>query len=169
MYSEREKDMLEKIQAPENCPSCNSALEWSNHLLYCNNPSCISKTEKKLEHFAKTLKIKGLGPATIKKLGIAEIVELYELSKEDIAEALSSNKLADKLYYELINSKSAPLNIVLPAFSIPLIGKTATEKLSTVCETIYDITDETCRRAGLGPKARANLLEWLKQDFPIMD
>jgi NAD-dependent DNA ligase len=120
-----------------------------------------------VEHFAKTLRIKGLGPAAIKKLNVSNINELYSLTEEEISLLLSSERLAEKLFYELTNSKDAGLERLLPAFSIPLIGKSAAEKLSTVCETIYDITDETCRRAGLGPKARANLLEWLKQDFPI--
>jgi NAD-dependent DNA ligase len=123
---------------------------------------------KKVEHFAKALKIKGLGPMTIKKLGVDDISELYTFTQPDLAKALSSEKIAVKLYRELENSKKAPLNMVLPAFSIPLIGRTAAEKLSIVCESIYDIRDETCRRAGLGPKATANLVSWLENDFPSL-
>lgn len=157
---------MRKIEPPTNCPCCGSELEWSNHLLYCRNPNCESQAEKKISHFAKALKIKGLGPVTIKKLGVRDVSQLYELTEDDIAELLSSDRLAEKLYYELCNSKNASLNRVLPGFSIPLIGKSAAEKLSTVCESIYDIRDETCRQAGLGPKATANLLDWLdKHEF----
>ena len=159
---------MAKIQAPTNCPSCNSKLEWSNHLLYCRNSYCHARVGKRVEHFTKTLKIKGLGPATISKLGISDVSELYSFSQQDLAKALSSEKLALKLYRELKNSEKAPLNMLLPAFSIPLIGRTAAEKLSTVCESINDIRDETCRRAGLGPKATANLLAWLDDEYPLL-
>lgn len=159
--------MFTKIQAPSNCPSCGSVLEWSNHLLYCRNPSCVSRVEKRLVHFAKTLKIKGLGPASIAKLNLSDINDLYHLTLEDIAEALSSDKLAEKLWLELENSKKAPLNILLPGFGIPLVGKTASEKLSTICDHITDITDKTCRQAGLGPKATENLLDWLEHEYPL--
>lgn len=154
-----------KIQAPTNCPSCDSMLEWSNDLLYCRNTLCCSKNQKKVEHFAKTLKIKGLGPSSIEKLDLIDIDQIYTLSLEEIEEGLSSKKLAEKLYAEIENSKSAPLNLVLPAFSIPLIGKTATEKLSLVCRNIVEINGEVCKRAGLGPKATESLIKWLEKDF----
>lgn len=156
---------MRQILEPTNCPGCGSLLEHSNHLLYCRNPDCGQQASKKIEHFAKTLKIKGLGPAAIAKLNLSGLDELYTLSQDQIAESLNSEKLAEKLFAEIENSRSAPLNLVLPAFSIPLIGKTATEKLSFTCEDIYSITEETCIRAGLGPKATANLLEWLQLEF----
>ena len=157
---------MTKIKPPKNCPSCGSTLEWSNHLLYCKNSSCQSRVAKKLEHFAKTLKIKGLGPASIAKLNLTGIADIYQLTEELIAEALNSDKLAEKLIYEINNSKHVSLNMLLPAFGIPLIGKTASEKLSTVCKDIYDINETNCRQAGLGPKAIKNLQFWLDNEFP---
>ena len=157
---------MTKITPPTNCPSCGSVLEWRKHLLYCTNPSCGTKLERKIEHFAKTLKIKGLGPASIAKIGLTDITELYLHTKDSLSDALNSNKLAEKLFYEIENSKKAPLNMVLPAFSIPLIGKSAAEKLSTVCDSIYDIDETTCKQAGLGPVATSKLLGWLETEFP---
>lgn len=153
------------IEAPTVCPSCSSVLEEVNHLLYCRNPQCGEKSLKLIEHFAKTLKIKGLGPATIKKLNIVSLEELYELSFEDIAEALASDRLAVKLVDELQRSRSAPLNVLLPAFSIPLIGKSAAEKLSRVCKDIEEIDYDLCRKAGLGDKASSNLTSWIEDEF----
>lgn len=156
---------MTKILPPTQCPACSSLLVWKNHLLYCVDSSCSSQMQKKIEHFAKTLKIKGLGPAAIDKLGLEEIYDIYSMSVEEIAECLSSRKLAEKLHSEIENSRRAPLNVVLPAFSIPLIGKSATEKLSTVCTNINEINTDNCEKAGLGPKATENLLSWLKRDF----
>ena len=153
------------IEAPTNCPSCSSALEEVNYLLFCRNPHCGEKLAKLIEHFAKTLKIKGLGPATISKLDIVSLEELYELTLEDFVELLGSSLLGIKLVDELQRSKSAPLNVLLPAFSIPLIGKTASEKLSKVCEDIEEIDYDLCRKAGLGEKSTASLLDWLETEF----
>ena len=108
---------MNEIKPPKNCPSCGSKLEWSNHLLYCRNASCQSKIAKTLEHFAKTLKIKGLGPASIAKLNLSSVVDIYELTEEQISEYLNSSKLAKKLIAEIDNSKKASLNLLLPGFS----------------------------------------------------
>lgn len=153
------------IQAPTHCPSCASELVWINHILYCKSASCASQSQKKLEHFAKTIKIKGLGPSSIAKLGITDIDEIYSLSEEQIAECLSSDKLAAKLYSEIQNSKSVSLELLLPAFGIPLIGSTASKKLSTIVNDISEINEDTCTKAGLGPKATESLLQWLRTEF----
>lgn len=149
------------IQAPTNCPSCSSDLEWINSLLYCRNSGCGSQSRKKVEHFAKTLKIKGLGPAAIEKLELASVADIYDLTVADIVLALNSEKLAEKLYNEIANSKKASLNLLLPAMSIHLIGKTASDKLSTVCKSINEINVDVCETAGLGPKATDSLMDWL--------
>jgi NAD-dependent DNA ligase len=111
------------------------------------------------------LKIKGLGPATIKKLGIVTLEELYNLTLEEMEDSIGSKRLAVKLLEELENSRSAPLNVLLPAFSIPLIGKTASEKLSKVCKDIEEIDYDLCRSAGLGDKASSNLTAWIEEEF----
>jgi NAD-dependent DNA ligase len=149
------------ILAPTHCPSCNSTLEWSNDLLYCRSPNCSASTLKALEHFASTLKIKGLGPSTIAKLELSCFEDIYLLSLDNLIKELNSEKIAIKLFEEIELSKSRPLNSVLSAFGIPLIGKTAADKLSKVCSSIYDINEQTCKQAGLGEKATTNLLEWL--------
>lgn len=146
------------FQRPTNCPSCDSTLEIKNGILYCVNNTCSAKQNKAVEHFSKTLKIKGLGPATIEKLGLTSVSEIYII---DPASKITSERVAEKLINEINNSKSHKLNKVLPALGIPLIGNSATAKLSTVCKSIFDINSETCAKAGLGPKATNNLIDWL--------
>ena len=156
--------MLREIVPPTECPSCGSTLTVVNDLLYCHSGNCVAQKQKKLEHFAKTLKIKGLGPATIEKLSIFDFDEIYMCDKEILCEKLGE-KIGTKLYNEIDNSASAPLDLVLPAFGIPLIGKTATKKLSETVQSITEITPDTCERAGLGPKATENLCNWLDEEF----
>jgi len=149
------------IIPPKICPSCASDLIWVKDQLYCKNTSCPAQSSKKIEHFSKTLKIKGLGPASIKKLDLVEVWEIYLLTQEVIAYCLSSEKLAEKLILEIQNSEKVSLNRLLPAFSIPLVGKTASEKLAVVCTNLDNITEETCKLAGLGAKTTKNLMDWI--------
>lgn len=153
-----------QINIPTNCPSCNSSLVFVNDILYCRNTDCGSINRKRVEHFATTLKIKGLGPAAVEKLELSSPLDIYNLSLEEISEGLNSEKLAAKLFDEIEQSKSKQLDDVLPALGIPLIGKTATDKLSNVCTDIESITTETCLEAGLGPKATENLIDWLNDN-----
>jgi NAD-dependent DNA ligase len=142
-------------------------LQWENDLLYCHNPNCGDQAFKGIEHFAKTLKIKGLGPAAIQKLGFRCPSDIYRVTEDDILASLGSEKLAAKLYGEIVNSFDAPLELLLPAFGIPLIGKTATAKLSETVSHITNINADTCERAGLGPKATQNLLDWMENMLPF--
>ena len=160
---------MQTITAPDKCPSCGHTLEWENQLLYCRNTLCGDQSSKKIEHFAKTLKIKGLGPAAITSLALESINDIYAVSEYEIVNLLGSQKLGEQLFTEIENSIKAPLNILLAAFSIRLIGKTASEKLSAVCESIHDINEDSCAKAGLGPKATESLLEWIDEEYPLLD
>jgi DNA ligase (NAD+) len=157
------------IEAPTKCPSCGSELEWVKDQIYCRNTSCPAQSSKKIEHFAKTMKIKGLGPVAVQKLGIFYLPDLYNLTIEDIANALSSTKLAEKLLLEIENSEKASLNRLLPAFSIPLVGNSAAKKLAVVCEYLHDIDADTCKQAKLGEKTTINLLEFIEYNYDLLD
>lgn len=157
--------MFQSIFPPSHCPSCDSELVWENDLLYCRSNNCGEQQYKSVEHFAKTMKIKGLGPSSIRKLGWTCPSDIYTANGDSILASLGSEKVSSKLYAEIQNSASAPLELVLPAFGIPLIGKTATRKLSETVEHITEITADACERAGLGPKATDSLMSWLRKDF----
>ena len=156
---------MQAIQAPDFCPSCESSLEWKNDMLYCVNSLCSAQVQKRIEHFAKSLKIKGLGPKSIEKLGLGSFQSIYDMTYLEIRDALSSEKLAVKLLQEIKHSRKAPANVLLPAFSIPLIGKTAAQKLSTVISNLSELTADKCKEAGLGPKATEQLLNWYSSEF----
>lgn len=154
-----------KIIPPTHCPSCDSVLTYRNDQLYCTSNDCAASGQKRVEHFAKTLKIKGLGPAAIEKLDLNSIEEIYEIDIAYMTLYLKSAKIAVKLYEEIEKSKQEPLDTVLPAFGIPLVGKSAAEKLSKTVTNIFDISLETCKEAGLGDKASSNLVDWLDSVF----
>ena len=134
-------------------------------MLYCENILCPAQIQKRIEHFARSLKIKGLGPKSIEKLGLTSLLDIYNLSYYSIKGALSSEKLAIKLLREINHSRKASMNDVLPAFSIPLIGKTAATKLSSKIKSLFDLDEDKCKAAGLGPKATESLLSWYSNEF----
>lgn len=156
---------MKQIIPPTECPACSSTLELVNEQLFCRNPKCPAQWDKKLEGFASALKIKGLGPATISKLAVESLPELYKLTVSDIQDRIHSEKLAEKLYDELQKSKSSKLVDILPAFSIPLIGRSASQKLCDRISNIEDISEKSCTEAGIGPKASANLVNFMETEF----
>jgi len=159
---------MQKIEIPTTCPCCSYKLETVNEQLFCRNLSCEAQLGKKLEHFTKTLGIKGFGPKTIEKLGLADITELFYLERDSVIESLGSEKVADKLLDEIERAKGADLATVLASFSIPLVGGTASKKIASVVSSIEEITQETCKQAGLGDKVTSNLLNWISMEYPEM-
>ncbi len=154
-----------KINIPTNCPCCNYPLEKVNDQLFCRNQSCSAQLNKKLEHFAKVLGIKGLGAKSIEKLDLSDLTELFYLDFDTVAESLGSEKVAEKLISEIDKARNADLATVIASFSIPLIGETAATKVASVVSHISEITAEKCKEAGLGDKATANLMDWLNTDY----
>jgi DNA ligase (NAD+) len=157
-----------KIKIPTNCPCCEYTLELVNDQLFCRNQACGAQLGKKLEHFCKILGIKGMGAKTLEKLQLSDITEIYYLELDEIIKALGSEKIAVKLLDEINRSRNSDLATILPAFSIPLVGNTAAQKISKVVHSINDITQEKCKQAGLGEKVTNNLISWLETDFQEM-
>ena len=156
---------MQEIIIPTHCPACNSELDVVNDQLFCRNTDCPAKSSKRIEHFVKTLSIKGLGKATIEKLDLQDYHEVYSFTEEEIISLLGSERLGAKLFAEIENSKSADLTTLLPAFSIPLIGRSASNKLTKKVSNISEITYQKCIDSGLGPKAASNLTNWLDDVF----
>ena len=154
-----------RIQIPTECPCCNYTLELVNDQLFCRNTACGAQLSKKVEHFCKTLSIKGMGTRTVEKLGLADITELFYLDLDQVTDAVGSAKVAEKLLTEIEKAKSADLATILASFSIPLVGNTASTKICLIVNSIDEINQETCKQAGLGDKVTQNLLSWLETDF----
>lgn len=151
------------ITQPTHCPSCDSELVIVNDQLFCKNKNCPAQSLKKIEHFCKSMKIKGMGPSSLQKLDFESIKDMYTFSNQYYVDALGQT-IGTKLFREVHNSKNQPLELILAGLSIPLIGETVSKKLCSVISNIKDISVETCKQAGLGEKATANILEWMCSD-----
>ena len=155
---------MSKINIPINCMSCNSTLVRIKDQLFCQNNLCPAKTSKRLLHYIKTMKILGLGEKTLEKLNIETINELYEFTEQGLIDTLGE-KIGTKIYKEINKSKETTLQRFLAAQSIPLIGKTAGEKIGNTVSSISEITEEICKKAELGEKATNNLVNWVHNEY----
>lgn len=154
-----------KIEIPKTCPSCDSSLEVVNSQLFCRNGSCSAQSSKKIEAYAKKMKIKGLGPKTIQKLELDSITDLYELHLTGYFQDVIGSAMADKLDKEITASMKTDFAMFLSALSIPLIGDTASKKIAEKVSSIEEITEESLIEAGIGEKARSNLLNWVSTSY----
>jgi len=158
--------MKKEIEIPTNCPSCNSTLEAVNSQLFCRNTECPAQSAKKVEAFVKKMRIKGFGPATISKLGFVHPIELYEASLKTYVEILGE-KIGQKLYDEVQNSRTTTFTTFLSALSIPLIGDTASKKITASIRhlgTTLDIMVHNLENLDIGEKAKQNIDNWARSE-----
>lgn len=155
---------MQKIIIITTCPSCSSKLEIVGDQLFCRNRICSARIDKKIEHFAKTLSIKGLGPKTIESLNLSDFIDIFYLDISEVSTVLGE-KVAIKLLNEIERCKSADLATVLAAMGVPLLGPTAAKKIASVVNSIEEITSETARKAGLGGKVTENLINWIDTEY----
>ncbi len=156
--------MFSDIEEPTKCPSCESTLFKVVDQLFCKNITCPAQISAKVLHFCKTLSIKGMGPKTIEKLNINNCLEIFYIELNDIVEILGE-KISTKLLDEINKARDSDLATVIEAFSIPLIGKVASQKLAEKLKNIDDINYEIAKSAGLGDKAIQNLLLWKETEW----
>lgn len=156
--------MKKEIEIPTKCPSCASTLELVNAQLFCRNSACEAQSTKKVEAFAKKMKIKGLGPATISKLEFFHPLDIYETPIELYIEILG-DKVGTKIYGEIQKSKNVDFATFLSALNIPLVGGTLSKKIASQVVDLEGL-NEFIGSIDVGDKARENIYNWLEKDYP---
>lgn len=113
--------------------------------------------DKALEHFIKTLDIKGLGPASVKKMGLTHPTDLYDSVEWD---KLGAN--GSKIAEEIERSKTKPYELVLAALGIPGVGKSAAKLIVAKIPYFKNLRDiEVMSIKGIGPSTINSILSWL--------
>ena len=156
--------MKRKIQIPDKCPTCQSVLEKVNSQLFCRNKDCSAQSTKRVEAFVKKLKIKGLGPASISKLGFVQPIEIYKTSLDTFVEVLG-DKIGRKIYDEIENSKFTNFATFLASLSIPLIGESASKKIAAAGVTSINDFNYIEIIDGIGPVAEKNLFNYILNNY----
>lgn len=154
--------MTIQIQIPTICPSCSSDLEQVNSQLFCRSKDCPAQSTKKVQAFIKKMRIKGLGPARISELGFVRPIEIYETELDTYVEVLG-DKIGQKIFDEVQNSRTTTFAIFLSALSIPLIGDTASKKIAKFVNTFFNI-EQMYGKSPIGEKATDNLYSWFENN-----
>jgi DNA ligase (NAD+) len=120
----------------------------------------IVNTSKVMEHFVKTMEIKGLGPASIEKMSITHPSELYEEDQWDNLGAIGA-----KIEEEISKSKSKPYETVLAALGIPGVGKSTAKLIVKKIPSFRNLKDiQYVDIKGIGPSTIDSILTWLEEN-----
>ncbi|MFW5803746.1 MAG: NAD-dependent DNA ligase LigA [bacterium] len=150
------------IQPPQQCPACGGGLKWGKgDTVYCDNPACIAKINKSIEHWLKKIGTVGIGQGIIKKLTdtnelswdnkviITKLSDIYWKLDSDNETSNPSKKyeylkkqLGEKTYENILKSinsvKEMPLDKFIEALGIANIG-TMASLVVEIAPTIDDI------------------------------
>ena len=143
---------MQFLDIPGTCPCCGYKTEVRQdptsgvYTLWCCNPECSAKGNKKLEHFVKRdcMNIDGISGATLETLVDAGIVtdftSIYHI-KDHRSEIINLDGFGEQSFYKMVQaiekSRDVQLHNLIFALGIPNIGL-ATAKL--ICENFnYDV------------------------------
>jgi DNA ligase (NAD+) len=119
-----------------------------------------TNNKKALEHFIKTMDIKGLGPASVEKLNLFHPLDIYNIKEWD---KLGANGL--KIREEVERSKLKPYETVLAALGIPGVGKSVAKLLVTHIDSFVNLKEiEYIDIKGIGPSTIDSILSWLEEN-----
>ena len=117
-------------------------------------------SSKVLEHFIKTLDIKGLGPASVKKMGLTHPVDLFEDQNWNL---LGVN--GAKVQAEIERTKTKPYDLVLASLGMSGVGKRASKLILSKIPAFRNLRDiETVDIKGIGPSTIESVLSWLDEN-----
>lgn len=117
-------------------------------------------SSKVLEHFIKTLDIKGLGPASVKKMGLTHPVDLFEDQNWNL---LGIN--GAKVQAEIERTKTKPYDLVLASLGMTGVGKRASKLIISKIPAFRNLRDiETTDIKGIGPSTIESVLSWLDEN-----
>ena len=124
--------------------------------LYVFDVNNIQNT-KLVEHFVKTLEIKGLGRASILKLGIMKPNEIFGDVDWD---RLGAN--GAKIKEQLDIAKTKPYHRVLAAFGIPGVGLSTARLITAKLPNFYNLQDiKNTEIKGIGKTTIDAIINWL--------
>lgn len=115
---------------------------------------------KMIEHFVKTMEIKGFGPAYIEKTGIKHPQQLYGFQNWSM---LGANGF--KIKEEVDRSKNKPYNLVLAALGVPGVGKSTAKQIVLKLPRFIDLEQiQNTAIKGIGPITKQKILSWYEDN-----
>lgn len=140
------------FKAPDFCPVCGSKLhsEEGTADIICINPFCSAQLVRTISYFASidAMNIIGLGEATVVKLiengfikDFSDIYCLEQRKDELINKNILGNKVAEKLFKEINNSKNNEPTKLLTGLGIRNVGKNTAKTLMKNYSSLEDLAN----------------------------
>lgn len=117
--------------------------------------------EKEILNFVKQMDIQGLGPASINKLGLTSIPEIYRITNWNLLGA-NGQKVAQEIEY----SKTKPYEKVLAGLGIPNVGLSLAKKIISKIPKFKDLPSLEYEKIDkIGPIIRDKILAWYEENY----
>lgn len=148
-----------KISIKDAETAVNLSLIRKGPKLYVADKNDVN-TSKILEHFIKILEIKGLGPASVKKMGLDHPAQLFKSQNWD-----SLGAVGTKIEDEIERAKTKPYDQVLASLGISGVGRSMAKLIITKIPKFLNLRDiEYTTIRGVGPATVESILTWLDEN-----
>lgn len=178
------RDGTEKtILFPNSCPECGEKLNREEIVARCENKSCPARHRESLIHFAKSLKIDGLGESTIDALLKLDLIhspaDFWKLDQFDLIQLPGFKfKKVENLLLSLEDKKELQLSKILAGLGIRLIGNENAKLIAAFFQHKFGelplpIWFQTAQKVpleelqnidGVGEKVANKLYDWLHSE-----
>lgn len=131
------------VVLPATCPFCGAATYRKGDFLMADHgANCQTMKVRQLEHYTKTIEMKGFGLGVLERIFeaelVSEIVDFYTLTVDDLLTLdRVGKKLAEKLIEQIDASRQLPAELFLQALGIHELGR----HVSKILATRYDSID----------------------------
>jgi DNA ligase (NAD+) len=146
------KDGDKKIVVPDNCPFCDTVLEWddTDTTKHCHNDLCSSQVDRNIEHWFKGIDVLGIGQGIIAKLTsecknsynepmVKSVSDMYNLRHfTGELKEMFGDKAADNIFNAVESVKELTLAKFIESLGIANIGRMSKD-IAAIAPTIKDI------------------------------
>ncbi|HET7421609.1 MAG TPA: NAD-dependent DNA ligase LigA [Candidatus Dormibacteraeota bacterium] len=162
------KDPKPGWKMPAKCPVCGGEVVREEPYIAhrCINPFCAAQRLQHLQHFAWTMDIEGLGPATLTQVLDRGVVEdpsdLYRLSVDQVKELEGfAERSAQNLVDHIAASRRPELWRLLCALGVPQVGDATARLLAgdfgSIDKLIVATEEDLQKVEGVGPNMAAEI------------
>jgi DNA ligase (NAD+) len=154
---------------PSECPGCEATLvqgpgetAWK-----CVNFDCVAQLNRRIQHFASCVGIRGLGEAGIRRLIdtglLRDVADLYQLSTADLVR-IDEIGNAEAVIASIHESRTSQLWRFIQGFGIPSVGKTGSRVIAQRYKDFASLAGvrrhELVELEGLGNRAAVRAYEF---------
>jgi DNA ligase (NAD+) len=164
---------------PKHCPECGGKVAMEGENLVCTNTEgCRAQVIGRIKNWIKELNLLEWGDSLVEKLVDAKkvktVADLYLLKVDDIANLdRLGEKTAKKCLEILWANNEVPLEVLLGALSIPMIGQSTIKAIMAAgCDTLQRFgqldANAFAKVPGVGPGRADSLAAGLKHNQKII-